>query len=291
MTPYLVILAGGISSRMKEPGDAGLDLSLARDADEKAKSMIRLGESGRPFLDYLLANGSAAGYREVVIVVGEGDRSIRGHYGDGAQGARFQRMRLSYAVQPVPPGRTRPLGTADALLHALLARPDWADKKITVCNSDNLYSVRAMKILLEAPEACALIDYDRDALGFASGRVAQYAVIRKDRAGFVQAILEKPAPAAIAGLAGAGGRIGVSMNIYRLSPNLILPYLRRVPLDPERQEKELPTAVTMLASDFPGLVKAYELAEEVPDLTQKSDIRRVRDYVRERPGEPPGRVR
>ena len=62
----LVILAGGISSRMRKPlteskGRASsegilpvINERLIKDADEKSKSMIGVGRNFRPFLNYLL---------------------------------------------------------------------------------------------------------------------------------------------------------------------------------------------------------------------------------------------
>jgi hypothetical protein len=60
----LVILAGGISSRMKRKPvkTETLDPKLEADADLKSKSMIGVGEGYRPFLDYLLYNAKQAGY-------------------------------------------------------------------------------------------------------------------------------------------------------------------------------------------------------------------------------------
>jgi glucose-1-phosphate adenylyltransferase len=280
MDPYLVILAGGVSSRMKKPGTVGLDPALLHDADRKSKAMIGLGAAGRPFLDYLLSNADAAGYKDVVIVVGEADRSIRDNYGQLDCGNPFLGLSISYAVQRVPPGRTKPLGTADALLRGLESRKEWSLSKVTVCNSDNLYSVEVLRCLLESPEPCALIDYDRDALEFEPERVQQFAVIEKDGENYLRTILEKPGPADIARAAGPNGRVGVSMNIFRFSYQMILPYLTRVPLHPVRQEKELPGAVMLLVTDSPRAVKVYPRSEHVPDLTDKNDIRHVQEYLR-----------
>jgi glucose-1-phosphate adenylyltransferase len=290
MEPNIVILAGGVSSRMKKPGAAGLDARLVQDADMKSKAMIGLGEDGRPFLDYLLANVDAAGYTDVVIVVGEKDRAIREHYGSADRGNRHLGLSLSYAVQPVPPGRAKPSGTADALLRGLEATPEWSGAGFTVCNSDNLYSVGALRTLLESPEPCALIDYDRDALGFEPERVRQFAVLEKDGV-FLRSIIEKPSAEEIMRATDPGGRVGVSMNVFRFSYDVILPYLMAVPFHPVRQEKEIPTAVMMLVRDLPGAVRVYPRSERVPDLTEKSDIRQVQDYLRTtagRKGREPG---
>ncbi len=69
----LVILAGGISSRMRKPAEpeVQVDQKLVDEADHKAKSMIGVGRNNRPFLDYLLYNSRQAGYADFLIVIGE----------------------------------------------------------------------------------------------------------------------------------------------------------------------------------------------------------------------------
>ncbi len=283
MQPNLIILAGGISSRMKKitPAIAQLDPALLRDAAEKPKAMIGVGENFRPFLDYLLCNIVAAGYRNVVIVIGEKDDSIRAYYEEGDGAKQFQSLKILYAVQPAPSGRQKPLGTADALWRALKCMPSWRGQSFTVCNSDNLYSQTALRLMLEDTHANAMIDYDRAALQFTRERIAQFAVIEKDTEGFLREIVEKPSPEEMARVADKNGRIGVSMNIFRLAYDHILPCLETVPLHPVRQEKELPAAVKMLVDQNPQAVFTIPQSEHVPDLTTQSDILPVKEYLHE----------
>jgi len=277
MHPNIVILAGGVSSRMKKAlaSASNLDPSLRREAEQKSKSMIGVGKDSRPFLDYLLHNIDKAGYRSVVIVVGERDHSIREYYERRENADRFPSLKLSYAVQPIPPGREKPLGTADALMRALHAAPAWKGQRLTVCNSDNLYSVEALRLLLHDAHDNAMIDYDRSALRFEQDRIAAFAVIRKDAQGFLEEIIEKPTAEQIALVVDARGRIGVSMNAWRFSYDLIFPCLETVPLNPVRQEKELPAAVKMMVDRRPHCVFTIPLSEHVPDLTSPSDILRI----------------
>jgi glucose-1-phosphate adenylyltransferase len=277
MHPNIVILAGGVSSRMKKAlaSAANLDPSLRREAQEKSKSMIGVGKGSRPFLDYLLGNIAGAGYRNVLIVVGERDDSIREYYERPENAGRFASLAISYAVQPIPPGREKPLGTADALLRALEAAPAWKGQRLTVCNSDNLYSMAALRLLLEDAHENAMIDYDRSALRFEQERIAAFAVLKKDRDGFLVDIVEKPSPQEIESTADARGRVGVSMNMWRFSYDRILPFIKSVPLNPVRREKELPAAVVMMVRRYPRSVFAIPLSEHVPDLTSPSDILRV----------------
>lgn len=278
----MVILAAGTSSRMKNslPASSGVEERILLEAQMKPKSMISLGDQGRPLLDYLLYNIRTAGYEDVIIVVSEHDEHIRSYYGDASDQERSFGLKISYALQKIPNGRVKPLGTADALEQALNVRRDWKGKKFTVCNSDNIYSTRALGILRETHHPCALIDYDREALQFEQSRIEQFAVIQKDSEGFLTDILEKPARDQLQFAVDASGRIGISMNIFRFSYDLIAPYLSRVPLHPVRQEKEIPHAVTMLIHEHPQAMAALPLAEYVPDLTMKADIPAVREYLK-----------
>ncbi len=272
MPGKLVVLAGGAASRMKKAGRMALDDRLAQDAATKVKAMIGVGEGYRPFLEYLLHHAWLAGYDDVVIVVGEHDVSVRAYFGREEKGNTFHGLSISYAVQRIPAGRTKPLGTADALLCALRSRPEWREGRFTVCNSDNLYSVNAFRLLREVPDDNGLIDYDRDALGLDSARVDRFAVLLRDGQGRLSDIVEMPDPETLRRARGPDGRIGVSMNIYAFNYKRILPYLEQVPVHPVRQEKELPGAVRMMLEDRPGSVVAIPLAEPVPDLTNQDDI-------------------
>ena len=72
---HLVILAGGISSRMRKPASGIVDVDLMKEADAKSKSMIGVGRENLPFLNYLLFNAREAGYADVVLVIGERDHA------------------------------------------------------------------------------------------------------------------------------------------------------------------------------------------------------------------------
>jgi len=278
----LVILAGGISSRMKKPVKSILNVEkkLIEDADKKSKSMIGVGNNYRPFLDYLLFNAKQSGYKDVVLVVGEIDSSVKDYYGSSEKNNNYNGINISYAVQPIPANRNKPLGTADALLWGLKSKPEWKGSKFTVCNSDNLYSQKALRLMLNSAHIAALIDYDRSALEFDISRIERFAVTIKNENSFLIDIIEKPLPEIIDSVKSKSGFIGVSMNIFSFSYDVIFPILEKVPLHPERKEKELPEAVKILTNQIKESVYAYSLSEHVPDLTSKDDIFQVKQYLK-----------
>ncbi len=276
----LVILAGGISSRMKRPEQLdNIDPKLVKDADLKAKSMIGVGKNYRPFLDYLLFNARESGYKDILIVIGENDNSIKEYYGYKDNYNNFFGLQISYAVQKIPAGRTKPLGTADALYQGLLCKYKWQGTRISVCNSDNLYSQKALGLMLNTEFKNAVIDYDKNALEFEKSRVEKFAITIKDSGGYLVDIIEKPSNEEISKVEKNDGFVGVSMNLFTFNYDMIFPYLEKVPLHPERKEKELPAAVVLMINDYPKSVFTYRLPEHVPDLTYKNDITHVKNYL------------
>ena len=82
--------------------------------------------------------------------------------------------------------------------------------------------------------------------GSAEERIQQFAVLLKDSDGYLRRIVEKPSTQDLDAARDHTGRIGVSMNLFRFTCGAIIPFLEAVPLHPQRQEKELPSAVAAL---------------------------------------------
>jgi len=279
--PNIVILAGGVSSRMRNipSASAGLDPILLKETLQKSKSMLSVGRGTRPFMDYILYNIREARYKNVVIVVGDKDTSIRDYYNLHGGAKQFSELNIDYVTQIIPDGRTKPLGTADALLTVLQSKPGWRGKSFTVCNSDNIYSVNALRLLLLDAHKNSMIDYDRSGLQFDHSRIEAFAILQKDQKGFLLDLIEKPNAADITQIKDDVGRIGVSMNIFKLSYDMIFPYLNAIPLHPMRDEKELPLAVKTMVEKCPKCMMTIPLSEHVIDLTHQSDINQVKEYL------------
>jgi glucose-1-phosphate adenylyltransferase len=280
MTDKIVILAGGVSSRMKEkPAKVEDSLTnLYSQADNKAKSMITL-DGKRPFLDYFLFNIMEAGLKHVLIVIGEKDKSIPEYYGQKETDNIFENLLISYAIQKIPSHREKPWGTADALYQGLLKVPHWKGEEFLVANSDNLYSTESMKHLICCTYKNALLDYDRDGFKFDSSRVSRFAITKKNEKGFLTDIIEKPDQEQINTCVDKNGIVRVSMNCWKFYYDQIFPYLESCPENPIRKEKELPTAVLNMIKEHTS-VFAIPLKEHVPDLTSKDDLSSVIEYLK-----------
>ena len=124
-----------------------------------------------------------------------------------------------------------------------------------------------------------MIDYDRSALQFEESRIQKFAVTKKDEDNFLVDIIEKPSREEIEKVKSENGRIGVSMNIFQFDYDLILPFVKRVPVHPVRLEKELPSAVVMMLAAYSKSMYAFPLCEHVPDLTNRDDIFNIKDYL------------
>lgn len=273
--PTIIVLAAGISSRMKQVAGSDLPQGLQSDITNLPKAMLPFGGDRRPFLDYLVSNIWEAGHQHCILVVADVDESIRSYY---AHRAIPPGCTISFVTQTIPQGRTKPLGTAEALLKAIESHG--LAGHATVCNSDNLYSVDALRDLLTDNHENALIAYDRDGLKFDEEKIRHFALVQVDRDWFVTDLVEKPTDQELALLRASGTSVHVSMNIFRLQCSQIMPYLHSVPLHPDRNEKELPVAIRMMVKDRPRSLRAIPRAEHVVDLTRPSDIPLVQEQLR-----------
>ncbi len=280
-TTSLVVLAGGASSRMKKPPKEGKGLSEKeiQEANQRSKSLITVSNDGRPMMDYVLYNIKKAGFTNIYIVIGPKGDLFKNFYGDQGTDNDFHGMKLSFAVQHIPEGRVKPFGTADALYQAVEQFPELNETSYVVCNSDNLYSVEALKLLAESASPHAFIAYDRDALSFPSERISRFALVELDSNGALTNIVEKPSENEVENYRDTSGKLRVSMNVFKFDGNMMYPYLKNCPVHPERNEKELPTALMNMLDDNEGTMVGLPLSEHVPDLTSKEDIKEVKTYL------------
>lgn len=275
MYSNLIILAGGASSRMNK----SLELDGSSSDSKVSKALIGMDKSGRPILDYLLFNAEKAGFKNVYLVVGEHADGFKKCYGNKTKNNVFKGLNISYAIQYIPENRTKPFGTADALFQALEQYPNLINETFTVCNSDNLYSVEAFSILKNSSNKNAFIAYDRDGLNFTMERISRFALVLLDSENYLEDIIEKPSADKIDSYKDSFGKFRVSMNIFKLSGKMIYPFLKDCPIHPERNEKELPSAILNMCHSFPKAMKGYLFNEHVPDLTSKEDIEVLKTYI------------
>ena len=280
----LVILAGGASSRMKKQSieDNSLSEEERAQANKRSKSLISIDDSGRPLMDYLLYNAKKAGYQNIYIITGKENSLFKSFYGEQDSNNDFHGLTINFAVQEIPKNRVKPFGTADALYQAMEQYPILQTNSFTVCNSDNLYSIKALELLLPNTDSQnALISYDRDALLFSSERISSFALMLFDKELNLKDIIEKPDRNLTESFKGDDGKLRVSMNIFKFNGSLFFEYLKKCEVHPTRNEKELPSALMAMLKEHPISVKGISLSEHVPDLTSKEDIAILKEWVKD----------
>tara|TARA_R110000796_G_scaffold104102_1_gene213742 strand:- start:113340 stop:114224 length:885 start_codon:yes stop_codon:yes gene_type:complete len=281
MHSNLIILAGGASSRMKKHTVTNnLTETEIAQANERSKGLIGVGPNGRPLLDYLLFNAREAGYKNIYIIISENGSLFQEFYGEKKRDNHFHGLNISFAIQYIPKNRVKPFGTADALFQTVEQYPELNSAYYTVCNSDNLYSSEALNTLRNTKCPNAFISYNRDSLEFSHERISRFAVAKLDDENFLLDIVEKPSEQEVISAKDIDGKIRVSMNAFKFSGKNFYPYLKNCPIHPERDEKELPTALLNMIKDFPKTALGISFSEHVPDLTAKEDIAEVKEYLK-----------
>jgi dTDP-glucose pyrophosphorylase len=121
--PTLVILAGGVGSRF-----GGL------------KQLAEIRSDGAAIMDFLLERAARAGFERAIVVVAPATEHLVGAHLDAMRGSVFPAdFPVELAVQRAVPGRTKPLGTADAVLATRAA----VEGSFAVVNADDLYPAAA----------------------------------------------------------------------------------------------------------------------------------------------------
>ena len=102
----LIILAGGMSSRMKQPSTSKSVNEIENNqANNRSKSLISVGNSGRPLMDYLLYNAKKAGYKNIYIVINEKGGLFKEFYGKKSVNNNFNELNISFPIQYIQKNR------------------------------------------------------------------------------------------------------------------------------------------------------------------------------------------
>ncbi len=271
----LIIMAGGASSRMKRSiENVKLSESDKAVALKAHKSLIPLGLNKKPLLFYLISNAVLAGYKEVYLITSPENKAFKAEVGIKSQNNYYAGAEVHYAIQNIPEGKKKPLGTSDAILQAMDQYPILKRIQFSICNGDNLYSTTAMKLLrMKRKTPHATIGFARTGMRFSNERISKFAVISVDLQGYLEQIIEKPDTKTIETFKDKLGETRLSMNIFSFDGKLIYPYLKNCPINIERGEKELPEAVRRMIKDFPKQLFCFPLSEHLPDLTSADDIK------------------
>ena len=265
----LIILAAGLSSRMKKSvSSKNLSKRSIEQANSRDKGLIGIDKNGRPLIHYLLINAKSAGFKVIYLVIGQNYDSFKSYFDEN----KYDGLDIEFAVQYLEKNKLKPSGTADALFQAITQFPILKSSNFCVCNSYNLYSAKALRSIRSTSFSNAFISYDKSFLNFSSEKVSSFSILKLNKNGYLVNILEKPSTKDFDLFKDNGGKIRVSMNLFKFNGSVFYDYLKNCPFDVLRNEKELPTAVFNLAKDQPSSVYGIPFEEHVPDLTSKDDI-------------------
>jgi glucose-1-phosphate adenylyltransferase len=279
MTDTLLILAGGKSSRMKKSTEAvGLSKADVVAANSSIKGMITINQ--RPFMDYIIYNAHNAGISKVIILTGEESDALRKYYGTQDRDNDFHGLKLSYATQYIPKNRQKPFGTADAVFQAMEQVESLQKSAFLMCNCDNLYSEEGFRKLIHLKVSNGWLNYDRSGLDFPREKIKAFAITSVGKKGFLKKIIEKPTEKEVAKYSDENGVVRVSMNIFKFDGNMLYDYVKNCPVNSDRNEKELQTAINNMVADHEQSMYGIPVCEHVPDLTRKEDILKVRNYLK-----------
>ena len=274
MTKTIVILAAGMSSRMKKSIDSDIDDSKADEANKKSKSLITFGD--KPFIYFLLKNIVEAGFENVIMVVGKDFDDFKKQLDN----LNFNnKLKIEYAIQKIPKDRVKPFGTADAVFQTMDQIEILKNSSFCVCNSDNLYSKNSLRTIRENAYENAVLAYDRDSLNFPKERVSSFSILMTDDNFNLLNFIEKPTQEQVDQNLDSNGKIRVSMNIFKFNGLQAFDFIKNCPINPIRNEKELPSAIVNMINENDLYMKGIPIAEHVPDLTSKADINIIQKLI------------
>ncbi len=261
----VVILAGGVGSRMRSgsAAEAALSGEAARMADSGLKGLMPI--QGRPFLDFVVGSLLEAGLRRLCLVVPPEGDLLRQY---ASRTSRLSGAEITCAVQP------EPRGTADA---ALAAEGFVGADSFVLCNCDTVYPAGALRDLCRPPgRCCYVVAFDRDQLprgsNFGPERVNSFAVLIVSDDGALERIIEKPRePERYV----REGKLWLGLNLFRFTPE-VFDACRRTRPNAERGELELTDAVSLLLAEGAVPFRVIFSSGGVVDLTGRGDVATAR---------------
>ena len=267
----MVIMAAGVSSRMKRSSiPVGISKKLVKQSNMREKGFIQVGDGNEPLIFYIINNCIKAGIKDFYIILSE----------DSTQFQKYLKkiekklvIKIKYGFQDFY-GNYKPMGTADALFQLMNQFQELRKKRFLVCNSDNIYSTKAIKLLLNESIYNSMIAYNYDCLKFSEDRLSSFSIL-KIRENFLTGIIEKPNLETIKSFPIKY----VSMNIFSFKGYQVYNYFKNCPVNIERKEKEIATAIQNMILDNNNSIITFPLCEHVPDLTFKEDINTISKFL------------
>ena len=237
-----LILAGGRGKRL---GDLTNSIN---------KCMLPF--EGKPVLEYNLQRAVDLNeINEIVLIVGHRAEDIINKYG-----IKYQGKKIKYVIQPVPKG----------LVNAVECAKD-------ALGTDDFFLSLGDEILIKSRHREMLEKFKAENLFAVCGGMIQkdkskisrtYSVLTGEN-GRIFRLIEKPRKA-------LDNWQGTGHCIFR---NEILSYIKRTPIHPERNEKELPDLI-QCAVDDGQVVKIFNICDEYTNINSQIDLKEANIMVK-----------
>ena len=267
----IVIMAAGVSSRMRSSSTPNnISQELINQSNHRVKGFIQAGDGNEPIIFYIIKNSIKAGIKDFYIILSNNSDQFQEYLKELEIELSIQ---IKFGFQDFY-GKSKPMGTADALFQLMNQHMELKTKRFIVCNSDNLYSTRAIKLLLNETNYNSMIAYNYNCLKFPEERLSSFSIL-KIKENFLEMIIEKPDMDTIKSYS----KRYVSMNIFSFKGDQVYKYFRDCPINIKRGEKEISTALQNMIGDNKNSMVVYPLCEHVPDLTFKEDIDKISQFL------------
>jgi dTDP-glucose pyrophosphorylase len=273
--PTLVILAAGVASRYGGP-----------------KQLEPMGPGGATVMDYSIYDAREAGFGNVVLVI---RREMEALFAEQIAAKWQQAMPVTFAYQDVPPTRTKPWGTGDAVL----AAASRVSGPFAVANADDFYGRSAIAALgtflrTAARDEFGVVSYPLRTTLTESGGVNR-ALCRRSADGWLEDIEElfdlRPSPNGARETATGRefpGDAPVSMNLWGFTP-LVFDQLRsafatfqKAQAGNPKAEFLLPDVIRSEIKSGGARVRVLDGGDEWCGVTYPADRERVERFLESR---------
>ena len=269
----MIIMAAGVSSRMKASmNNSNLSDEQILQSNNIAKGFIRIGKKDETLIYHIIKNSVASKISDFFVILSKDSIEFQSYL---KEIEKKLSVKIKFAFQDYY-GKKKPMGTADAIFQAMNQFPELKTSRFLVCNSDNLYSTKVIKILKSESVYNSMIAYNSDCLEFSDEKLSSFSVL-EIKNNFLHKITEKPN---IDMIKTDFDKTFISMNIFSFFGDQIYEYLSNCEINKYRGEKEIASAIQNMVNDKKESIKTFKICEHVPDLTIKDDIELLNRFLK-----------